>query len=393
VPIRVQIHALHLNSPYLSRTVALLSFFSVFGTTYASAGSLEDRVAALEQQLATLSAENKALRERNDAKPGALPVTIAGKETKLALGGFVQLHAESGDAPDSRYAGVQDRLLVRRARLNIKGSFGQAWGFKLESDFGANTLGTTAAYRAQLTDVYVDWTPHAAAQLRFGQFKTPFGWEQLMPDTQNPFAERPLANDRLTVSRQIGAGLSGTVADGRLDYSVGAFNGNGVNNANNDNSSFMTVARVSAKAWTGKLGEHSAAWSIGTNAFTTRDTGTFTGRREGLGLDTQFNAGPAILRAEWLHNTSDPVTGATVKADGWHFTTLYDLTKAWQLAVRYETFDPNTAIAANETDTLVFGFNHRIKGNDLVLTLNYFAGDARIGDDDDRVIARFQVVF
>lgn len=358
-----------------------------------AASTLEERVAALEQQLATLSAENKALREKQEAKPGTVPVTIAGKETKLALGGFVQLHAESGDAPDSRYAGVQDRFLVRRARLNLKGSFGQEWGFKLESDFGANTLGASSGYRAQLTDVYVDWTPHPAAWVRLGQFKTPFGWEQLMPDTQNPFAERPLANDRLTVSRQIGAALSGTVADGRVDYSVGAFNGNGVNNSNNDNRAFMTAARVSAKAWTGQVRGQAAAWSVGANAFTTRDTGTFTGRREGLGFDTQFNAGPAILRTEWLHNSSDPATGATVKADGWHFTALYDLTKAWQLAARYETFDANTATAGNETDTLVLGFNHRIKGSDLFLTLNYFAGDATIGGDDDRVIARFQVVF
>jgi phosphate-selective porin OprO/OprP len=374
------------------RFVALVTFTAP-GLILAASTSIEERVAALEQQLATLSAENKILREKQEGKTGALPVTIAGKESKLALGGFVQLHAESGDAPDSRYSGVQDRLLVRRARLNLKGSFGPAWGFKLESDFGANTLGTTTGYRAQLTDLYVDWTPHAAAQLRFGQFKTPFGWEQLMPDTQNPFAERPLANDRLTVSRQIGAALSGTVAHDRIDYSIGAFNGNGVNNANNDNGSFMTVARVAAKAWTGKVRDRSAAWSIGANAFTTRDTGAFTGRRDGVGFDSQLSAGPAILRAEWLHNASDPANGATIRADGWHFTTLYDLSKAWQLAVRYETFDANTATEGNETDTLVFGFNHRIKGNDLVLTLNYFAGDARIGDDDDRVIARFQVVF
>jgi phosphate-selective porin OprO/OprP len=367
---------LHLYSFF--RFLPLLTFTAP-GLTLAASTSLEERVAALEQQLATLSAENKTLREKQEGKTGALPVTIAGKESKLALGGFVHLHAENGDAPDSRYAGVQDRLLVRRARLNLKGSFGPAWGFKFESDFGANTIGTTTGYRAQLTDVYVDWMPHAAAQLRFGQFKTPFGWEQLMSDTQNPFAERPLANDRLTVSRQIGAAISGTVARDRIDYSIGAFNGNGVNNANNDNSSFMTVARVAAKAWTGKVRDQPATWSIGANAFTTRDT--------------QLSAGPAILRAEWLHNTSDPVTGATVKADGWHFTTLYDLSKAWQLAVRYETFDANTATGGNETDTLVFGFNHRIKGNDLLLTLNYFAGDAQIGDDDDRVIARFQIVF
>ena len=358
-----------------------------------AASTIEERVAALEEKLASLSAENSALREKLNAKPGPTPVAIAGKATKLALGGFFHLHAENGDAPDSRYAGVHDRILLRRARLNVKGSFGNDWSFKLESDFGANTVGASSGYRAQLTDGYVDWTPHAAAQLRVGQFKSPFGWEQLMPDTQNPFVERPLASDRLTLSRQIGAGLSGAFAGGRADYSVGVFNGNGVNTANNDNSAFLTVARISAKAWTGTVQDKPAAWSVGANAFTTRDTGTFTGRKDGLGLDTQFNAGPAILRAEWLRNTSDPATGATVEANGWHFTALYDLTKAWQLAARFETFDANTATANTETDTLVFGFNHRIKGNDVVLTLNYLAGDAQIGGDDDRLIARLQVVF
>jgi phosphate-selective porin OprO/OprP len=284
------------HSLTIVRTIACLTLLAspivVLGAT-----TLEDRVAALEQQLASLSAENKALREKQEAKPGALPVTIAGKESKLALGGFVQLHAESGDAPDSRYTGINDRVLVRRARLNVKGSFGQDWGFKLESDFGANTLGATTGYRAQLTDVYVDWTPHAAAQLRFGQFKTPFGWEQLMSDTQNPFVERPLANDRLTVSRQIGAGLSGSLAGGRADYSVGVFNGNGVNNSNNDNNQFMTVARVAAKVWTGRVQGQAAAWSAGANAFTTRDTGTFTGRREGLGHDPPRRVAPQHLRS------------------------------------------------------------------------------------------------
>ncbi|WP_083270045.1 porin [Lacunisphaera limnophila] len=371
----------------------ILGLLGLMALPLRAAPTVEERLAALEDKLAALSAENSSLREKLAAKPGALPVTIAGKETKLALGGFLHLNAESGDAPDSRYAGIHERFLVRRARLNLKGSFGSDWSFKLESDFGANTTGTTSAYRAQLTDVYVDWTPNPAAQVRVGQFKTPFGWEQLMPDTQNPFAERPLANDRLTLSRQIGAALSGTLAGGRADYSVGAFNGNGVNNAGNDNNAFLTVARVSAKAWTGKIHEQAATWSVGANAFTTRDTGTFTGRREGFGLDTQFNAGPAILRAEWLTSTSDPAAAAATEADGWYLTALYDLTKTWQFAARYETYDANTATARNETDTLVLGVNHRIRGNDLVLTLNYLAGNADLGGNDDRLIARLQVVF
>lgn len=357
-----------------------------------AANSIEERLAALEQQLATLARENQTLRDQL-AKPAAPSVTIGGKETKLVLGGFAQIHAETGDAPDSRYAGIHDRFTLRRARLNLRGNFGREWAFKIESDFGANTVGASSGLRAQLTDAYVDWTPHAAAQIRLGQFKTPFGWEQLMPDTQNPFAERPLANDRLTVGRQIGLGLSGSIAGGRVDYSVGAFNGNGVNTSNNDNNDFMTAGRLAAKAWTGTAHGHKGAWSVGANAFTTRDTGTFTGTRQGFGLDTQFTLGPAALRAEWLRNTFDPVTGASSAADGWHLTALYDVHPDWQLTARYETYDANTATTGNEDDTWVFGCNYRINGSDLFLTLNYFAGDAKFGGHDDRLIGRFQIVF
>jgi phosphate-selective porin OprO and OprP len=355
--------------------------------------SLEERVAALEKQLTALAAENKALKEKQSAKPSAAPLTAAGKEDKLILGGFIHAQAEVGDAPDSRYAGVQDRFLVRRARVNLRGNFGKDWSFKLESDFGANTLGNSASYRAQITDAHVDWTANPLAQVRLGQFKTPFGWEQLLSDTQNPFVERSLPNDRLTASRQIGLGLSGTAFDKRLEYSVGAFNGNGVNNSNNDNSNFFTAGRVAFKAWSGKVAGKDASWTVATNAFTTRDTGTFVGDRDGLGFDTQFAAGPVTLRAEWLQNKNTPRTGTAITADGWYAAAIYDLTPKWQLAARYESYDPDTALGANDSENLVLGLNHRFVGNDVVLGVNYVAGNADLGGGDDRFLARLQLVF
>lgn len=383
-------------APLSFRPLALCLAGALALTPFARAQptSLEERVLALEKQLAALAAENKALREKQDAaaKPAPL-VTFAGKQSRFSIGGFIQAHGEVGDAPDSRYAGVQDRFMIRRARVTFRGNFSNDWAMRLESDFGANTLGSTNGYRAQITDAFVEWTAHPAAQVRLGQFKTPFGWEQLMSDTQNPFVERPLANDRLTVGRQIGAALSGTVAEKRVEYSVGAYNGNGVNNSNNDNSAFMTAARVGVKAWNGQIGGKPASWSVATNAFTSRDSGTFTGQRDGLGFDTQFAAGPLTLRAEWLQNKIGPTVGASLKSDGWYFIALYDLNPTWQIATRYETFDSNTALPSTETDSLIFGVNYRILGNDLILSLHYMLGNADLGGADDRLLARFQVMF
>jgi len=352
--------------------------------------ALEERVAALEKQLAALAAENAALREAaKPAKDAAVAVVAGGKESKLIVGGLIQLHAETGDAPDSRFAGINDRFLVRRARLNLRGSFGRDFGFKLESDFGAGTLGASTAYRAQLTDAYVEWTAHSATQLRLGQFKTPFGWEQLMADPANPFVERSLPNDRLTVGRQIGAMLFGHTADRRLDYSAGLFNGNGVNNSNNDSDDFMLAARVGALAWQGEIQGRPARWNIGVNAFA--DDGAT--RRTGFGVDTQVELAALTLRAEWLANTLDPATGADTDSDGWSLAALWNFNDAWQLAARYETYDPNTAIGGNHTDTLTLGLNWFIRRQDVALSLDYVAGDARLGGNDDRVLGRLQVIF
>ncbi|MDQ5977672.1 MAG: phosphate-selective porin OprO and OprP [Verrucomicrobiota bacterium] len=373
-------------------SLAIFSLLAIPGFAQASA-TIEERLAALEKQVATLSAENTALREAakpaKDAKDAPATVQAGGKESKLLLGGFLHLHAESGSAPDSRFSGINDRFLVRRARVNVRGSFGKDFGFKVESDFGANSLSAVTGYRAQLTDLYVEWLAHPEAQLRLGQFKTPFGWEQLMSDTANPFTERSLPSDRLTVSRQIGVMLFGSAAEKRVEYSAGVFNGNGVNNSNNDTDDFMAAARLAATVWSGKHNDKAALWSVGVNAFGDEAPA----RRTGLGFDTQLQLHPVTLRAEWLTNTLDPVTGADVDSDGWSLAALWSLNDQWQLAARYETYDSNTATGGNETDTLTLGLNWFIRRNDIAVSLNYLAGDAKFGGGDDRLIGRLQLVF
>lgn len=349
--------------------------------------TLEERVVALEQKLAALSAENAALREA--ARGAPIAAVAGGTESKLVVGGFLHLHAENGAAPDGRFVGINDRFLVRRARLNVRGNFGKDFGFKLESDFGANTLGASSGYRAQLTDLYFEWLAHPGAQLRFGQFKTPFGWEQLMSDTVNPFVERSLPNDRLTVGRQIGLMLFGQALEKRVEYSAGVFNGNGVNNSNNDADDFMGAVRLGAIAWQGRFRDQPARWSAGINAF----GDDAPARRTGVGFDTQLQFHPLTLRAEWLANTLDPVTGAGVDSDGWSLAALWSLNESWQLAARYETYDANRDTTANESDTLTLGLNWFIRRHDIAVSLNYLAGDASFGGGDDRLLGRLQLVF
>ena len=42
-----------------------------------------------------------------------------------------------------------------------------------------NSLSEQTGYRAQITDAFINWNRYSFANVKIGQFKTPFGYEQL----------------------------------------------------------------------------------------------------------------------------------------------------------------------------------------------------------------------
>jgi phosphate-selective porin len=256
--------------------VSALLLFTLFANSSARAATLEERVLQLENRLTELAQENAELKKQlgyTKGKASAAVVLAQGKETKLAIGGFIQAHAEFGDSPDARFAAA-DRFLLRRARLGVKGTFAEHFDFVVQADFGNNSISGINAYRAQLTDCAITWNRYPLATITAGQFKTPYGYEQLMSDTKNPFVERSLPNDQLTLGRQVGAMVSGAALEKRLNYSAALFNGNGANNGGNDNDQFLYVGRVNGTV----AQSDKARLGVGLNAFSTRDNGSFLGR-------------------------------------------------------------------------------------------------------------------
>ena len=379
---------------------------------------MEDRLKALEGTVQTLQKENKDLKAQLgwDGKSPLVVAKAAGKENKLNIGGYVQANAEFGHAPDSRFTGIEDRFLLRRARLGINGSFAEHFDFKLEADFGANSVSETTGYRAGISDCFINWNQYDFANVKIGQFKTPFGYEQLLPDTKTLSIERSLPNDRLTDSRQIGLGVAGNFLEKRLAYSAGMFNGSGVNNSFNDNNNFMYAGRISGVPFKGKIAKQDAQVALGVNALTTHDTaisktgfgldstpgGTidnlFTGDRTSWGIDAQFAWGPVGLDAEYLRTCFQPadhIPSSDFEADGWYvMASCFIIPSKLQALVRYEAFDPNLDIAGNTTCEWVFGLNYYIKGDNIKLSANYLLGDpAGAADSQGRFLTRVQIVF
>ena len=151
---------------------------------------------------------------------------------------------------------LKDRFRLRRARINLTGDFAENFDFKVEGEF-ENSDGTSNN-RTDFsgTDIFVNWHQFPEAQIKVGQWKAPFGLEQLTPDPT-------LFTNRAQLclpaqSRRIGRSASQLwgkpftniwpAQKDLLTYYAGIFNGNGRNVSVNDNNNFMYVGRLELDA-------------------------------------------------------------------------------------------------------------------------------------------------
>ncbi|MGC4073659.1 MAG: porin [Nibricoccus sp.] len=415
----------------LLRTLITLPLFagSLNAAEPTAPSSIEERLQRLEEEVSALRRENQELQRRLTppaatpapspalapasvpASPTANPAMVkaSGREQSLTLGGFIQVQGDFLDKGDSRFSSDNDRIYLRRARISVAGRINSDFDFKVDAEM-AGSLNETSGYRGQLADGFINWSRYHTANVRIGQFKTPFGYEQLASDITRPAIERSLPNDRLTLGRQIGAQVSGDFFEKRLTYATGVFNGTGVNTNANDNDAFLSAGRVTATPVKTKIADQEFVWSVGTNGYTSKDaslTGlndfgfaanTFTGQRTGFGADMQLRFGAFDLWTEYLSERFKPsnhLPASTFESDGWSSQLSYlFLPKYWQGVVRFESFDPNTARAGNSTDNWVVGGTYFFGGDSVSLALNYYLTNAvSQPDHQQKIMVRLQTVF
>ncbi len=198
---------------------------------------------------------------------------------RLQLRGYTQMRVNeiiSGDATAppgmSRLRSVQDsgvtdrnNFSFRRIRLVIQGDLGDNLSVYLQPDFASAVNNQSAGERRegylQLRDAFVDWSFGADKdwKLRFGQQKVPFGWENMQSSSSRvPLDRSDGINSAVPGERDLGIAAYYTPPevsrvwkrlkdDGQKlfgtfgAFSVAAFNGQGVNRTETNNS-LMTVA-------------------------------------------------------------------------------------------------------------------------------------------------------
>jgi phosphate-selective porin OprO/OprP len=386
--------------------------------------------------------DGKTYVEKAVVEEEKLPVYVQqrGSELKLVLGGFIQINFEDGDvsAFEGRFGqtALKDRFRLRRARINLTGDFAENFDFKVEGDFEQSDGINSSRTDFSGTDIFVNWHQFPEAQIKVGQWKAPFGLEQLTPDTSLYLIERSLPTGAITPERQIGVQLWGkpfaSIWPDQKDlvtYYAGIFNGNGRNISNNDNNNFMYVGRLESTLFKGFFGKDSSL-KLGADVLNSRDdAGTNISQtlnllvnadgslspfvlptadeRTAWSVDAWLKLGPFDLIGEYLE---EYVNGRTVNGvpgmpdfttNGYYITAAYYLIpKKLQAAVRWEDLNPGQR-GSDGIHSITGGLNYYIHGDDLKLMVNYIhtwsdfrEANPQFGDDQfDEVIGRVQVMF
>ena len=388
--------------------------------------------------------DGKTYVEKSEPQVEKLPLYVQqrGVELKLVLGGFVQVNFEDGavSAFEGRFGqtAIDDRFRLRRARINLTGDFAEQFDFKMEGDFGQSdgTSGNRTAFSA--TDVWVNYHQFPAAQIKAGQYKAPFGLEQLTPDTTLFTIERTLPTGAITPARQIGAELWGKPftsfwpeQQDLLTYYAGIFNGNGENITINDNNNFMFAGRLELQPFTGKIFRQPSFLKLGGDVLNSRDEagvnisqtsnllvnndGSLSSfvlpspdERTAWSVDAWLELGPFDLIGEYLqeHVEGRTVNGvaptfANFTTDGFYVTGAYYLIpKKLQAVVQWQYLNPGQK-GNDGLYSILGGLNYYIRGDNLKLMVNYIhtwsdfrAANPEFGDDQfDEVIGRMQLMF
>lgn len=404
-------------------------------------------------------ADGKSYVDRGAATTEKKPiyVTPGGPESKLTLGGFVQGQFEGGDidAFQGRFSEgtstTRDRFRLRRARINLTGDFAENFDFKLEGDFSLNDGGITvkdsegktlASNSTRLgfaaTDIFINWHGLPELNVKVGQYKAPFGAEQLTSDTKLLTLERSQVTNALTPDRQVGLMIWGkplaTVMPAKKDlvtYYAGIFNGTGRNISVNDNNEFMYVGRLELQPFSGKLFNQEASLTLGANGLTSRDDagtvvspagnlveasdGTLSAftlptaaERNAYGFDANLHIGQFDLRGEYLN---ERVRGRTVlnvaptfdgfDSDGYYLLGgYYIIPKKLQLVAKWESFNPGQ-LDDDDIHSITSGVNYYIKGDNLKVLANYVHTWSDFRDSSplfsksqfDEVLVRLQLIF
>ncbi len=305
---------------------------------------------------------------------------------KMYLNGYTEVRYQQFEDPAKISA-----FDIHRARLQLKGSLSDRVNYYLQAD--------VVPSNALLLDATASYTVCHALKFVAGQMKLPFSQENLTDDSKlytinrSQAVEALVARTKDVIGNQNGRDI-GVIATGNLitpsgykwvDYSVGVFNGQGINvpDANNQ------------KDFDGRLLFHPVKNAdIGGAVYYGYDKfgiPALNHLRNRQGVDLGYTYKRFDLRGEFIQGQD-----SSIHRQGYYIQAAYFvLLNKLQIIGKYDNYDPNTnpKVTNDQTTVITGGVNYFFTSN-LWIKLNYEKHDVQNNTGkNDLYIAELLIAF
>jgi hypothetical protein len=289
---------------------------------------------------------------------------------------------------------------IRRAKTAFEGWF---WKKELTYEVQLSWAGPEAGASTQtpLEDARLTWdaSKKGSFKVTIGQFKVPLGRQSLTSSGRLQFADRSLLDLEFTRGRDIGIQFNGRVANDKVEYFAGVFNGNPASRSSNDNTKLQYNARLSFEPL-GKVAYSETAfegWEKPLLAiaaqFENNDLSGATNLTDFnttiLGADLLYKYKGFSLFAEYYNRerkpeavsgTSSATSGAATQSSGSFHSNGYNVEAGYflkrdkvQVALRFAGYDPSDQTPSNNRTEKGGVFNYFILKHTLKVVADFRA--------------------
>jgi phosphate-selective porin OprO and OprP len=347
--------------------------------------------------------------ERPTPKPASPAFTVGWKDGKttietkgfrLDLSNRVQIRytqemPEVGDDVGS--------FRIRRAKTKLEG-----WAYSKDLTYELQLNWPDSANPLEDANINYDFTQgRKMFQLKAGQYKVPFGRQELTSSANQEFVDRSIVSNEFARGRDIGVQLWGLPAGGKLDWRVGLFNGNGRTVSRNDK--FQYNARL---AWQ-PLGDvrysegdfesserplFAIAGQYESNERAVAASGTTpadSADREIVGGDVVFKYRGLFVFGEFFDATTERLVASDFDSDGFNAQIGYFIVpQKLEIAGRLAVLDPNSDRDDDEREERGIALGYFFNKHPHKLQLDYRQLENKATDrEDDEVRLQYQLIF
>jgi phosphate-selective porin OprO and OprP len=323
--------------------------------------------------------------------------TIESKSAQLQISNRMQVRFTEEDPEEGEGRGS---FRIRRMRTKFEG-----WVYTKDLTYELQVDWTEAP---AMRDAYFNFDMtkgKKAFQIKAGQFKVPFGRQELTSSGSQQFVDRAIASEEFAKGRDIGLQLHGLLVGGALDWRIGAFNGGGRNQARNDNDAYQYNARLTWQPFGDvKYSESDfdssdkPLFALAAGYESNDKHGATTGNdndRSIVGGDVVFKYKGLFAYGEYYDANNQPETGADYGSEGSIAQVGYFvIPKTLEVALRHSQIDPSDLVENDkriETGVVLGYFfnkhNHKLQADYRQIE------DEKKGTKDNELRVQYQIIF